>query len=528
MSIAISQLVTGAVNGDVELPGTNPLDTTSGINGTTYKYFVSDILQYMLSAQGFVVYQSCVAASTASLTAAYANGTLGVGATLTNSGAQSALTLDGVTLKVNDRVLIKNQAALEENGIYVVTTVGSSTVNWVLTRAQDFNQASEIIYLGVVLINQGATQQGVIYQEVSQGPFTIGTSPIMFQVFSLLSSGGGQFPATLPVLTYTVTPYLTNAENLGALANGFVYSTVASGISTISTISSSGAGDVVLSTSPTITSPIIASQILDTNSNPIIGLGVTSNAVNYLTLTNQGTGVPPFLSASGSDTNISINVAPKGTGLLNLVTAATTNPLTIVSGTGSQHITTFNFSDTSASQSVTFPDLTGTVALSGASQTVSFNDLTLSTPLAVTSGGTGLSMTPQLYANISNTSISSTITTVVFTTATYDNYSAYNSSTGRYTVPVDGMYNITSSIIYNSTSIGTGGVQVLYVKINSTTYMLDRQNFQSYSNIIIGHNGSLNIRLSANDTVEIQAYNNTTTSLDNTDNNIFSLAWIGN
>lgn len=289
-----------------------------------------------------------------------------------------------------------------------------------------------------------------------------------------------------------------------------------------------GSGNFVGSTSPSITTPKIISQVLDTNGNPIIGLGVTSSAVNYLTLTNQATGVPPFLSASGSDTDISINIAPKGTGLLNLLTAATTNPLTIVSGTGSQHVTTFNFSDTSASQAVTFPDLTGTVALSGASQSVTFNDLTLTSPLPVSSGGTGLSMTPQLYANISNTSISSTITTVVFTTATYDNYSAYNSSTGKYTVPVDGMYNITASIIYNSTSIGVGGVQVLYIKVNSTTYMIDRQNYQSYAGIIIGHNGSLNMRLSANDTVEIQAYNNTTTSLDNTNNNIFSLAWVGN
>lgn len=182
MSIPISQLTNGGLpNGNIEIPATNPLDTTQSINGTTFKYILSDILQYILIAQGFTTYTSCRVATTAALTATYANGVAGVGATLTNAGAQVALSIDGVTLALNDRVLIKNQTNTFENGIYVVTDVGSLTSNWVLTRATDYNEPAEIVYLGVVAITQGTQNGSLVFQENSQGPFVIGTSPITFQ-----------------------------------------------------------------------------------------------------------------------------------------------------------------------------------------------------------------------------------------------------------------------------------------------------------------------------------------------------------
>lgn len=182
MSIPISQLTNGGLpNGNIEIPATNPLNTTQSINGTTFKYILADILQYILIAQGFTTYTSCRVATTAALTATYANGVAGVGATLTNAGAQVALSIDGVTLALNDRVLIKNQINTFENGIYVVTDVGGLTSNWVLTRATDYNEPAEIVYLGVVAITQGTQNGSLVFQENSQGPFVIGTSPITFQ-----------------------------------------------------------------------------------------------------------------------------------------------------------------------------------------------------------------------------------------------------------------------------------------------------------------------------------------------------------
>jgi hypothetical protein len=66
----------------------------------------------------------------------------GVGATLTNSGTQVALEIDGVTMTVADRVMVRLQTAPAQNGVYVVTSTGSNATNWVLTRALDANKVN--------------------------------------------------------------------------------------------------------------------------------------------------------------------------------------------------------------------------------------------------------------------------------------------------------------------------------------------------------------------------------------------------
>jgi len=81
-------------------------------------------------------------------------------------------------------------------------------------------------------------------------------------------------------------------------------------------------GDVTLTgtqtlTNKTLTSPKIGTNILDTNGNELINLTATGSAVNEITIANAGTGVTgPVISATG-ETNVGINVNPKGTGVFN-------------------------------------------------------------------------------------------------------------------------------------------------------------------------------------------------------------------
>lgn len=132
---------------------------------------------WVLNAIGRI--PACLVATTVSLTATYANGTDGDGATLTNSGTQGAITIDGITLTSGDRVLVKNQASALENGIYTVTNTGSSSTNWILTRAVDFDSASQMIRGNVVDIISG-TDNAVTAWMLTSVIGVVGTDAITF------------------------------------------------------------------------------------------------------------------------------------------------------------------------------------------------------------------------------------------------------------------------------------------------------------------------------------------------------------
>jgi hypothetical protein len=85
-------------------------------------------------------------------------------------------------------------------------------------------------------------------------------------------------------------------------------------------------GDVTLDgtqtlTNKTLTSPAIGTSILDTNGNELALLTATSSAVNEITLANAATGNGPIISSTG-ETNVDLNLNPKGTGVLKSGTAA--------------------------------------------------------------------------------------------------------------------------------------------------------------------------------------------------------------
>lgn len=126
---------------------------------------------------------------------------------------------------------------------------------------------------------------------------------------------------------------------------------------------STGTGNTVLSTSPALSEPKI-DNIADTNGNRVLGLGAVASAVNYISASNNSTGLFPYFVSTGTDTNINFGAYSKGTGQILLLSANTTEPLVIYSGTSYQHTTAFVFSNTSANRKLTFPDTTGNVVVS--------------------------------------------------------------------------------------------------------------------------------------------------------------------
>lgn len=154
-----------------------PVNPTDGTN----KAYVDSV------SGGFTFITQAFAATTANLTATYNNGAAGVGATLTNSGVQATFSVDGVSPTVAQRVLVKDQTAQEENGIYTVTNIGSGATNWVLTRATDYDQPAEINPGDLVPVASGTVNAGTSWLQTATVT-TIGTDPIIFIPFTLNSS----------------------------------------------------------------------------------------------------------------------------------------------------------------------------------------------------------------------------------------------------------------------------------------------------------------------------------------------------
>jgi hypothetical protein len=144
------------------------------------------------------------------LNATYDNGTAGVGATLTNAGTQAALVIDGITMVVADRVLVYEQTDQTENGVYVVTSIGSGATNWVLTRSDDTNtyvtdSPDGLSEGSTFFVQEGVTGAGETYTCNTQGTIVFGTTDITFvQVSSaqIYSAGTG---LTLNATTFSIT-----------------------------------------------------------------------------------------------------------------------------------------------------------------------------------------------------------------------------------------------------------------------------------------------------------------------------------
>jgi hypothetical protein len=127
--------------------------------------------------------------------------------------------IDGVTVATNDRVLVYEQTDQTQNGVYVVTSTGSGSTNWVLTRSADadsyvINDANGLSEGSTVFVQQGTTGAGETYTCNTSGVITFGTTAIVFaqissaQVYSAgsgLALTGTVFSNTAPDQTVTLT-----------------------------------------------------------------------------------------------------------------------------------------------------------------------------------------------------------------------------------------------------------------------------------------------------------------------------------
>ena len=300
--------------------------------------------------------------SPTNLNATYSNGTAGVGATLTNAGTQAALVLDGVTLSVADRVLIYTQTTQTENGIYVVTSVGSGSTNWVLTRSSDANtyvsaSPSGLSEGSTVFVQQGTTGAGETYTCNTVGTITFGVTNITFaqissaQIYSAgtgLTLTGTQFSLTTPVATTLGGTGLTTfgatnraifssgtttltAGTLPAAAGGTGQTTYTDGQILIGKSSDGTLDKATLTAGTSISITNGSGAITVTNTAPDQVVSLTGSGTTTITGSYPNFNIASADQFVGTVTSVSASVNTTGTDIAVAVTSSTTTPAIAIS-----------------------------------------------------------------------------------------------------------------------------------------------------------------------------------------------------
>lgn len=309
-----------------------------------------------------------VCASTVAFTVTYANGTSGIGATLTNAGAQAAISMDGISPTVGQRVLIKNQASALQNGIYVVATVGTGATNWVLTRSTDFDEPSEMT-LGVTVEVASGTVQAATFWALTASVAAVGTNNVNFSSINVsykISQSGAEIYAADAGAndTYVITlSPVPSAYTTGMVIN-FKANTVNTGTATIN-VNSLGAKTIVKNFNQTLADGDIAAgqfvtliydgtnfemQSQTANASGGGGLTVVNQNSSTVTMTksmdyfiNNGASLVtltmPATTAQGDQFSITGNSSGKwtiqlvGSQVINTGIASTTAAGTLTAGT---------------------------------------------------------------------------------------------------------------------------------------------------------------------------------------------------
>ena len=94
-----------------------------------------------------------------------------------SGGAPSQV--DGVSLSLNDRVLVTGQTTGSQNGLYYVTTVGAGS-NGTWARSIDGNETGEIQAGMIVMVTEGTTYADTQWKLTTDDPITIGSTALTF------------------------------------------------------------------------------------------------------------------------------------------------------------------------------------------------------------------------------------------------------------------------------------------------------------------------------------------------------------
>lgn len=275
---------------------------------------------------------SVYAATTTNLTVTQAGS--GVGATLTNAGAQAVFSLDGVNPPLNSNVLVKNLAAPQNEGIYTVTDVGSGATNWVLTRSTGYDTTTEINNTGLIIIQNGSTLAGQAWYNTAT-IVTVDTTAFNFVRFgssNAITSVNTQMFTAAGAATYTPTTGMVYCvvEQVGGGGGG---GGITGGTGGQAAISGGGAGGGYTRT-------LFSAVEIGANAAVTVGAGGAGGASGGGT---GGTGGDTIFNPAGTGVTVTAAGGSGGAGMTESASAQIAGPGTPGGGTNGDVIIPGNY-----------------------------------------------------------------------------------------------------------------------------------------------------------------------------------------
>lgn len=350
-------------------------------------------------------------ASTSNIAGTYYNGpnNNGVGATLTV--AASSLTVDSVVCAVGDRLLLQTQTTTYQQGIYVVSSIGSTVV---LTRSEDMQSIEQMKAGFYVAVGAGSVNAGNFYTLVEPLPQALGVDAVTFNADpsagGVSFSGGASTANALPVFSDTsgnikaATTTVTLGQALsitGALtASGAIASTAGN----ITSGSSGDAGTFISFPATAANGTLIfAAANAGAAFNTTISNGSMGQS-SVITIPDPGAATSKFVLQDGTNTVLSVanlkygatpvaQVDPASCTITAVAGAANTSTITVQlkdgSGTNMARIIPFKVYSSSAADGLTLQSAAST-GYSVASGGLSLNNgAAITTQISCISSATG-------------------------------------------------------------------------------------------------------------------------------------------
>ena len=139
--------------------------------------------------------------------------------------------VDGVNLSVNDRVLVTEQTIQSQNGVYIVTTLGTGS-NGTWARSGDTNETGELLAGTIIMVTEGVIYADTQWKLITDNPIVIGTTPLVFTqnyLANVIQAGNSN-----------VTVYSNAAVTITSGGTANVLTVANTGIAVLGSISSTG------------------------------------------------------------------------------------------------------------------------------------------------------------------------------------------------------------------------------------------------------------------------------------------------